>query len=450
MTVKLSKNAKFIIEKLTSFGFECYAVGGCVRDSIMGITPHDWDFATSATPEQIKKCFSDYKLYTIGEKFFTIGVCVDDEIFEITTYRTESDYNDNRHPKGVEIAKSLESDLSRRDFTINAIAYNDEKGIVDPFFGVNDIKLRTIRCVGDPDKRFSEDALRILRALRFSSRFSFSIDMRTHLAINKNKNLLSNIASERIITEFEKLLCADNVEYILKTFREVFAVFIPEITAMFDYDQHTIHHNRDLWSHTVTAVKSLDKDPILRTAMFFHDIAKPMTARVDKNTGSYHYYNHNQLGAVMTNTILKRLKYSNEFIKHVSTLIEYHDNRLNGDTYKIKKMLDTIGEEWIFDLFKIQRADIIAQSDYEREEKFSNLEKSISECKRILSQHECYSLKELKINGKDIIHLGVSKGESIKATLDYLLDKVQKDEIENNSEILVEKAKRYIKSSNLS
>ncbi len=449
MEVKLSKNAKFIIKTLSDNGFECFAVGGCVRDMLLGIEPHDWDFATSAKPDEIKSCFADCKIYTIGEKFGTIGVSVDDEIFEITTYRKDGDYSDSRHPDEVEFSNSLESDLSRRDFTINAIAYNDEKGIVDPFCGVNDINYKVIRCVGEPELRFNEDALRILRAMRFASTYSFSIEMRTHLALLKNKELLQNVAYERIITEFEKMLCGDNIEYVLKSFREVLAVIIPEISSMFDYDQHTPHHNRDLWMHTVATVVFLDKDPLLRTTMFFHDIAKPLTARRDKKTGKCHFDNHNALGAEITNRIMKRMKYPNEFIKNVTLLIDNHDERLNGDSYKIKKMLDLLGVDLMEDLFQIQRADIVAQSEYEREEKVEFLDMSIKEYRRILEEHECYSLKELKINGSDVIHLGVTKGENIKKVLEYILDKVQRNEYKNEKDFLIEKAKKYIKSANL-
>lgn len=443
MTIDLPNVARLIIDTLEKSGFDCFAVGGCVRDSITNHAVNDWDFTTNATPDEIERCFSEYTTVDVGKRFGTICVVIDGENYEITTYRTDGEYLDSRHPETVEFSKNLLDDLSRRDFTINALAYNDRVGLVDEFGGLSDLQYGVIRCIGDADTRFSEDALRILRALRFASTYGYSIENKTAQSILKKKDKLSLVSSERIIKEFSRLLCGDSVDFILRRYKDVIATFIPEISVMFNFDQNSLHHNKDLWRHTVSAVKNTPPDSVLRTAMLLHDIGKPMTVSKD-SSGYSHFHNHQKLSAAMATTILKRLKYPNAFINTVTLLIENHDNRLTPDSPTVKRCMRDLGAENTRSLLSIQRADILAQSSYKRMEKLETLDLVSSEYERILQSNECYSLDTLAVNGKDIIHLGVTSGEKIGQILSILLNRVISGKISNDAESLLLFAKNII------
>lgn len=436
MKINMPDDAKLIIRTLEDNGFECFAVGGCIRDSILEKTVNDWDFTTSATPDEILKSFDSYTTVDIGKKYGTICVVVNGKNYEITTYRTEDNYSDSRHPDSVSFSKNLLDDLSRRDFTVNAMAYNDSIGLVDEYGGIDDLKLGVIRCIGDPDVRFSEDALRILRALRFASVYGFSIESNTSQSILRNRNNLSLIAPERINKEFSKLLCGNTVDFILRRYKDVIAVFIPEITCMFSFDQNNKHHNKDLWRHTVSAVKNTTPDEILRIAMLLHDIGKPMTVKKDA-IGVSHFPQHQKLSSAMATTILKRLRFPSYYLNDVRILIEHHDDRLEPDRAMIKRYMRDLGSDIVSMLLDIQRADILAQSSYKRVEKLNTLDEVHTLYLDILNNDECYSLDTLAVNGKDIIHLGVQSGEKIGLILNTLLDKVIDDEVENNKEELV-------------
>lgn len=443
MKIEMPVAVSLIIDTLEKSGHKCFIVGGCVRDSLCGDAVNDWDFTTSATPQQIEECFSDYTTIDIGKDFGTICVVIDGENYEITTYRTDGDYTDSRHPDSVCFSDNLLDDLSRRDFTINAMAYNDKSGLVDKYGGVDDLRLGVIRCIGDADTRFCEDALRILRALRFASIYGYSIEQKTSQAILRNKDKLSLVSPERIIKELSKLLCGEHAGFILRRYRDVFAVIIPEISSMFNFDQNNIHHNKDLWRHTVCAVENTPPQELLRLSMLLHDIGKPMTVFKDKK-GHSHFPNHQKLGAAMSTTILKRLRYPNSVISIVNVLIENHDNRLVPDTAMIKRCMRDLGADVTGMLLQIQRADILAQSSYMRQEKLSTLDAVCKEYERILNSGECYSLSTLEVNGKDIIHLGVQSGEMIGALLNELLDKVINGELPNEKEVLLLYAKKIM------
>lgn len=436
MTVTIPENARMIIDRLEAAGYECYAVGGCVRDSLRGIEPHDWDLCTSALPDEIERIFSDCKAITLGKKYGTIAVLIDSEQYEITTYRIDGDYSDSRHPDAVCFSTSLSDDLMRRDFTVNAMAYNPRTGLVDEFGGMRDLEYAIIRCVGEPEARFSEDALRILRALRFSSTLDFTIEPATEKAILSMKDSLSAIAPERLCSELLRLLCGGNVSQVLRRFRSVIAVFIPEISGTFDFEQNNKHHNRDVYKHIVASVRNIAPEPALRTAMFFHDIGKPMSRVFDKR-GVAHYKGHQTLGAAMAEEILRRLCCSRLFIDEVCTLIRYHDERLMGDTVKIKCLLRDIGEQRARELMLVQRADTLAQSMYMREEKLAMLDATEKELERIIASGECYSLSGLAISGKDVLHLGISSGRQIGELLNLTLDKVIAGELSNERDELL-------------
>lgn len=440
MRLVLPYNARFIIDRLQQSGYTCYAVGGCVRDSILGREPADWDFTTSALPEEIERVFSDCRTLNFGKQFGTIGVILDNEQYEVTTYRLDGDYSDARHPDTVSFSSSLQDDLSRRDFTVNAMAYNDTDGLIDYFEGQKDLQYGVIRCVGVATNRFAEDALRILRALRFASTLGFSIEPSTSDAILSGRKMLSAIASERISEELLKLLCGEKADFVLRRYRSVFAVFIPELVGTFDFDQNTKHHNRDVFRHTVASVKNIEPDPVLRTTMLFHDIGKPMSRTTDK-FGVSHYKNHPILGAAMTEEILRRLCMPRRFIEEVTTLIRYHDVRLKPDPVQIKQLLGTLGVDTVRRLYKVQHADILAQSMYLREEKLSTLAAVEEETERILSAGECYNLKMLNISGADLLHIGVTSGEEIGRKLDTLLNMVINGELSNDKPTLIAAAK---------
>ena len=440
MKISLPENVKMLIQRLQGAGYPAYAVGGCVRDSLLGRQPHDWDLTTPALPDEIARVFSDCKLVEIGRQYGTIAVILDGEAYEITTHRIDGDYSDSRHPDGVRFSRSITDDLARRDFTVNAMAYNEEEGLIDPFDGQRDLSYGVIRCVGVPSERFAEDALRILRALRFASTLGFSIEPNTSEAILSGRRMLTQIAPERISCELLRLLCGDKVDFVLRRYRTVFAVVIPELQGTFDFEQNTPHHNRDVYRHTVAAVKNIEPDPLLRTVMLFHDIGKPMSRTVDRQ-GVSHYKNHPTLGAAMTETILRRLCMPRVFVSEVCTLIRWHDLRLKPEAPMIKHYLNQLGVDAMRKLYKIRLADTLAQSMYLRPEKLRNLEQVNREMERIIADGECYNLSMLSVNGSDLIHIGVGTGQRIGEILNSLLQSVFTGELPNEKEPLLAAAR---------
>lgn len=438
--IQLPQNVKTIIEKINNFGFDAYVVGGCVRDSLMGITPHDWDICTNAKPQKIIECFKNYTYFDAGLKHGTVSVVFDKEVFEITTYRIDGQYSDNRHPESVTFTDDIEQDLSRRDFTVNAMAYNEKNGLVDPFNGQQDVLSKTIRCVGNPATRFNEDALRIMRAIRFASVYNCSIEELTSLAIKENAHLLNNIASERINVELTKLLCGVNTENILNEYRDVIAVFIPEIKPLFDFEQKTPHHNRDIWMHTTCAVQSIEQSPLLRMTMLLHDIGKPDKCKTDENS-QHHFKGHPHISAKKADEILHRLKYPSAFIDDCLLLIKYHDVRFSGSKRQLRHVMSAIGDVNTKLLLKVQRADIMAQSEYQQIEKLQTLDLACKAYDEILAEKDCFTLKQLEINGNDLKAIGITDGIEIGKILRYLLSLVIDEKIQNSKSILINKAK---------
>ena len=435
----IPENVRIILNTLKDNGYDAYVVGGCVRDAILGIEPKDWDITTSAKPDEIKECFKPYHIISVGEQHGTIGVVINKKVYEVTTYRIDGDYSDNRHPESITFTDNLELDLSRRDFTVNAMAYNEDRGLVDPFNGERDLKFMALRCVGEPDKRFTEDALRILRALRFASVYNFSIESNTAISIIRNKKLLSNISEERISSELNGIVCGKYVNFVLRRYKDIIAVFLPEIVSTFDFAQNTPHHNKTVWRHITASVSNIESDTLLRIVMLLHDIGKPLALRTDKK-GIDHFKGHNHFGAVLAKTALQRLKYPTKFIEDAVTLIEYHDVRFSDNRKQIKHVINKIGEENFRRLLKVQNADILAQSKYMREAKLNNLDLAKNIFEEILQNNECYKIRDLKINGSDLIHLGITDGKTIGNILEILLDSVIDETIENDSVALKKKA----------
>jgi tRNA nucleotidyltransferase (CCA-adding enzyme) len=432
MSFTLPSQVNKAISLLSQAGFEAFVVGGCVRDSLLGASPADWDITTSALPEETERVFEGYRIIETGLKHGTVTVLVDKVPLEITTYRIDGKYSDNRHPDSVSFTRNLRDDLSRRDFTINALAYNSEKGIVDCFGGTQDIENGIIRCVGDADARFNEDALRILRAVRFSSVLGFEIDAKTSESIFRNKMLLNNIAPERIRVELMKLLNGKDVRRVLLEYRDIIAVFIPELIPCFDYPQNTPYHCYDVYTHTAYTVEAAPAE--FRIAMLLHDIAKPECRTTDGN-GIDHFKGHPQKSAEKAYEILKRLRYDNATIDKTVKFIAVHDEKLPHSLYEALKLLKKIGEDGYKYLITAKYADNQGKADkHSGEELLENMAKYLAE---INEKQLCYSIKQLDVTGNDLIKAGFTEGRKIGQALDMLVDAVIDGRVENKKEELL-------------
>lgn len=435
--MKLPENVGFILKRLKEKGFEAYAVGGCIRNLLYGTLPYDYDFTTSASPEEIISSFPEYKTITTGIRFGTVTVVIDSVPYEITTYRVDGEYSDNRRPEEVAFTKSLCEDLKRRDFTVNALAYNPEEGIIDLFGGKDDLKNGVIRAIGDPDKRFNEDGLRILRGLRFASQYNMKIEAETAEAIHRNRELLRNIAVERIAEELNKLICG-SCENILREFHDVFAVFIPELEKCVGFCQHTKYHNRDVFEHTIAAVSAIRPEKRLRLAMLFHDIGKPDYFTLTDGVG--HFKGHAKGSVEIAERFFRAFRYDRLTAERALTLIKYHDIVLENRDSLIRRYLNKFGEETFFDIIDVHIADDMGKApEYKKRIELYN---SIKErTKEIIHNNECFSVKRLEINGRDLIALGY-KGEEIGQELNRLLSIVIEDNSLNKREVLLNLAKR--------
>lgn len=440
LNVKISmpEDVKFILNTLDNNGYEAYIVGGCVRDSILNKQPKDWDITTNAKPEEVIKLFD--KVVLTGLKHGTVTVVLNNEGYEVTTYRTDGEYEDNRHPKEVRFVSSLKEDLARRDFTINAMAFNEKTGLVDYFHGVRDLHEKIIKTVGAPEERFNEDALRMLRAVRFSAQLDFNIDKTLLGAIKKLSINIKNISKERIREEFNKILVNNPRKIDVLKDCEILELIIPEIKRIYDFNQNNPYHIYDLYNHSIKATEVIDEKLHLRLTMLLHDFGKIKTRTIDEN-GISHYYNHSRESLELAKCILKELKYDNETINKVLVLIQYHDCTLNSKL-SVKKLLNKIGEEALRDLIQVQKSDILAQNPIYTKERLLNIISIESKLDLILEQNECFSLKDLKINGKELIELGFNKGKEIGELLNYLLEKVIENPDLNNKEQLIKLAKK--------
>lgn len=442
MKIRLPKPVITIIENLQLHGYEAYVVGGCVRDSILGREPEDWDITTSALPEEVKALFS--RTIDTGIEHGTVTVMIDKEGFEVTTYRIDGEYEDNRHPKEVEFTRSLEEDLKRRDFTINAMAYNDSERLVDIFGGMQDLNNHIIRCVGDPRERFSEDALRILRAVRFSAQLAFPIEPETADAIRELAPNLANISAERIQVELVKLLVSDHPELIQDAYElGVTKVILPEWDAMVGVKQNTPHHMYDVDQHTLHALQNVRADKVLRLAMLFHDMGKPEMKTTDEE-GMDHFKKHALVSEETARIILRRLKFDNDTVRKVTKLVCYHDHRIAATNKSVRRLLYKIGKD-LFPLYlEVRMADVLAQSEYERREKVENITETEKCFQEVLEHNDCVSLKELAINGQDLMDLGMKPGKEMGDMLNILLQYVIDFPMMNTKRILSDYAIRQM------
>lgn len=435
------KNSENLINLLLENGFCAYLVGGCVRDALMGRASGDIDIASSAKPDELEHLLSQHNIKYIetGIKHGTVTAVLDKTPYEITTFRTEGIYKDNRHPENVAFVEDICLDLSRRDFTVNAIAYNEKDGLVDPFNGLEDINNKTLRAVGDPDKRFREDALRIMRGLRFASVLGFEIEEKTKSAIFRNKELLKNIAVERIFTELKKLLSGSNVENVLLEYRDVIAVVIPELKATFDFPQNTKWHLYDVYTHIVKSVAVSPEKDYIRFTLLLHDISKPECKTTDK-AGQDHFKGHPVAGAEKAAEILNRLKVSRDFFNKVTKLVRIHDFHILYDKANIKHWLRELGAERTFDFIDVKIADLATHNlDYAGKE--LELLYSIKELtQQIVDNKEPYKISDLKISGNDLVSIGYN-GAQISKEMDELLGFVIENPASNEYSVLLNKAK---------
>jgi tRNA nucleotidyltransferase (CCA-adding enzyme) len=451
MDFHIPEKVNIIIEELNRQGFEAYAVGGCVRDMVLGREPEDWDITTSAKPLEVKKLFR--RTVDTGIQHGTVTVLLDKEHFEVTTYRLDGIYEDNRHPKEVSFTSSLTEDLKRRDFTINAMAYNEREGFVDLFGGLADIEKGIIRCVGSATERFDEDALRILRAIRFSAQLGFAIEEETLKAIRDKAAHLSHISAERIRAELTKLLLSEHPDR-LRTLYEtgITAVILPEFDRMMVTPQKNIHHIYNVGEHTIRAVEEVAEGPgrdhftiaersVLRWTMLLHDIEKPSTISLGKD-GQNHFYGHQEKGAITAKNILKRLKFDNDTLDSVTHLIRWHDYRFVLTPAGMRKAAAKIGRDYMELLFEVNRADTSAKNPEHTQEKFEKLKEARKLYAQILDKQECVSLKELAVNGRDLIEEGFQPGKELGDFLNRLLEAVIEHPELNQKETLLEMVKR--------
>lgn len=428
MTISIPDNVKIILNRLKNAGFEAYCVGGAVRDSIMGLTPGDWDVTTSALPEETRELFKDFKTVDTGIKHGTLTVIIDKEPYEVTTFRIDGEYDDNRHPENVTFTSKIGDDLARRDFTVNALAYNDDVGLVDLYGGQDDIYNSIIKTVGDADTRFQEDGLRIMRALRFSATLGFEIEEETRKSIHKNKDLLKNISAERINIELTKLICGKNAFNILMEYPDVLSVIIPEIAPAVNFRQYGKKHAYDVWEHICHTVDTIPHDRILRLTMLLHDLGKVPTHKLNEK-GDSTFKNHATVGGEMAREILTRLKFDKKTINRVSFLVGYHDFEPCRTKIELKKHLKTKTPEDIKTLLIIKKSDRGALSESYRDISAGTAQ-TLKWLQEIEDNKECCTISQLAVNGKDLEKNGL-KGEEIGKALNDLLDAVIENKVKN-------------------
>lgn len=425
-----------ILQSLTVAGHEAYFVGGCVRDLLRGVPPHDWDICTSARPEETAACFPGRRVFKTGIKYGTVTVLMDGKPYEITTYRTEGPYSDSRRPDFVSFVPHLQEDLARRDFTVNAIALGIDGTLRDPFGGADDIQAGLIRCVGDPARRFQEDGLRLMRALRFSAVFGYGIEELTAQAIHDHRAMLDRVAAERIRVELCKLLTGQNTGTVLRRYPDVLWQFWPELKPLTAMTQNNPWHCWDGWEHTIHALEAAPNHITVRLAVLLHDIGKPQCKSTDEK-GIDHFYGHPAVSARLAEKLLRTLKFDRATLKRVVTLVAYHDAPLPRDSKDIRRWLSRLGPETFFPLLEVKRADMLGQTPEKTAVQLAQLSKIKTEAEQIVAERQCFALKDLAVNGKDVIALGAVPGPAVGRILNRLLEQVLNGELPNRREVLL-------------
>lgn len=441
MKLCLPEDAGYIIQQLNAHGHRAYAVGGCVRDSLLGLTPNDWDICTSALPEEMQQIFAHHHVVETGLKHGTLTVVLHHVPYEVTTFRVDGAYTDHRHPDEVRYVADVCQDLARRDFTINAMAYHPGTGLVDAFGGQEDLSAGIIRCVGDPLRRFDEDALRILRALRFASTYSFSIEAETARGVHNLKSTLHGVAAERIRVELAKLLCGRGVADILRQYHDVFAELFPALQPLKDFQQHTPFHRYDVWEHTLRAVEAVAPTEVLRLTMLLHDSGKPSVFTMDEQ-GVGHSRGHQSVSAAIAQQVLTFLRVDNATFDRVLLLVKHHDIPLDTSPALLKRRLHQFGEEALRQLMEVQRADMMGKGTMTESDIEDITAARIHALNDVLASHPCVTLKALDIRGGDVTALGI-KGKAIGQCLEFLLEEVMADRLPNQHEMLLSAAESW-------
>jgi len=427
----LPANIALVIERLNTEGYKAYAVGGCVRDAMRGVSPHDYDITTSALPQQVKAVFSDRQVIETGISHGTVTVLMDGAPVEITTFRVDGEYLDNRHPAGVQFTARIEDDLSRRDFTVNAMAFSPTRGLIDPFGGQANLENRILRAVGDPMQRFREDSLRILRGVRFAVRFALTPEQQTENAMTQLAPLMENLARERVFEELCQLLPLVNAADLLR-YAPILTQVIPFLGETVGFLQHSPHHAYDVFTHTAYVTAAVSADLPLRWAALLHDVGKPAAFTTDE-TGRGHFYGHAQLGAQRANEILLQLKAPTALRGRVVFLIEHHMDTILPERKTLRRQLGRYGQEALAQLLELQKADFCSKGVTGDAPQFAQIQGLIAE---ILDEESCLSLKDLAVNGNDLQALGLT-GKAIGATLNALLDKVLEEQLPNEKDALL-------------
>lgn len=445
MRLKLPPKVQYIIEKLNGAGFEAYAVGGCVRDSILGREPDDWDITTSAKPMQVKELFA--RTVDTGLQHGTVTVLLDKDSYEVTTYRIDGQYLDGRHPQKVEFTSRLEEDLQRRDFTINAMAYSQETGLVDCFQGMEDMQLHRVRCVGEPRERFSEDALRILRAVRFAAQLGFCIEHRTREAIGQLAPTLKKISAERIRVELNKLLISSRPQLLKEAWElGITAVVLPEFDRAMETPQNVPEHFCTVGEHTLRTLEQVEPCPVLRWTMLLHDLGKPQVRAVGPG-GLDYFPHHGEKGEQLAVEVLRRLKFDNDTIRQVRMLVRWHDITVNPEPEAVRRAVSRLGRDLFPMYLQVHRADLLAQRPIRRQEKLEVINRVEELFQETLSLGHCLSVKELAVSGKDLIGLGIRPGPGLGELLEELLDLVLKNPEDNTRDYLLEYAAERMKAA---
>ena len=436
MGFDIPPGAARVLQTLSAAGYEAYLVGGCVRDLLRGVPPHDWDICTSARPEETEACFAGKRIIETGLKHGTVTVLEDGEPYEITTYRTEGPYSDSRRPDFVRFVPDLREDLARRDFTMNAIALGLDGALRDPFGGTNDIRAGRIRCVGEPAHRFREDGLRVMRALRFAAVFGYGIEEATARAVHENRAMLERVAAERINAELCRLLTGQGAGDVLRQYPDVLCVFWPELGPLVTLEQHNPWHCWGGWEHTVRAVEAAPANVVLRLSMLLHDIGKPRCKTTD-GAGIDHFYGHPAAGAELARQMLRALKFDNATRKRVVTLVEHHDVQLPAGIQGVRRWLGRLGPETFFQLLEVKRADSLGQNPEKAQGRLTELDGIKALAERILTEQQCFSLKDLAVDGRDVIAAGITPGPEVGRILKDLLERVLSGETPNERDALL-------------
>lgn len=437
------KEGLVIIALLEEAGYEAYFIGGCVRDTVMGNVPKDWDICTNARPEEMVKCLSCCKLLDTGINYGTLTAIYGGEVFEVTTYRIDGEYENYRHPRSVFFTDDLNEDLSRRDFTINAVAYNPKTGIYDLFGGMRDINSKLIRCVGVSEHRFEEDALRILRCLRFASSLGFVIEQETSSALKVKKCLLNAISLERIRVELDGILCGVNAEQVCREYRDVLAKVVPEIIPSFDFDQCSPYHIYDVWEHTLHTLNKIGNEPVLRLAALFHDLGKPSCFTLDVK-GVGHFYGNEEKSTEIATEVMSRLKYDKKTTQMVQEIVRKHGLILEPTLKFVKRRLNKMGKEALKNLIELELADVGSQNPKHTYERVARIEEFREIMESVLRDELCFTLDALDVNGSDLIAQGMEPGPDIGRILKILLEEVLDEKLENTKRDLLERSQELI------